>query len=195
MNWAIAASLPVAALTPYHALNRAGLSRGESLVVFGASGNTGMFATQVGKQRGAKVFAVSSKDWVTDLGADRVFGYSDAKLELEEATGGLKADVVLNSIGEKTWGKGIDCLGVNGRLVSFGALTGSNVALSINALYSNQQKIIGSTGGTRKEFKDLVSLSRNLDIKVWRVFSLEEGAEALRALTSAERDGRIMIRP
>jgi len=43
-SWEIAASLPVAALTPYHALKKAELAPNENLVVFGASGNTGIFA-------------------------------------------------------------------------------------------------------------------------------------------------------
>jgi len=39
-------------LTPYHALNQAALKMDEFLVVFGASGNTGMMATQLGKKMG-----------------------------------------------------------------------------------------------------------------------------------------------
>jgi NADPH:quinone reductase-like Zn-dependent oxidoreductase len=103
VSWELAASLPVAALTPFHALKRANLNEGEKLVVFGASGNTGMFGVQFGDQIGANVYAVSSKKWVTNLGAKEVFGYKEAVKRLEEATDRSKADVVLNSIGEKTW--------------------------------------------------------------------------------------------
>jgi D-arabinose 1-dehydrogenase-like Zn-dependent alcohol dehydrogenase len=42
MDWYLAASLPVTSLTPYHALKEASLKINEFLVVFGASGNTGM---------------------------------------------------------------------------------------------------------------------------------------------------------
>jgi len=59
IDWDLAASLPVTSLTPYHALKEASLKTNEFLVVFGASGNTGMIAVQLGKKMGAKVVAVS----------------------------------------------------------------------------------------------------------------------------------------
>ena len=49
MQWELAASIPV----PYHALKQNALKIDEFLVFFGASGNTGMMATQLGKKMGA----------------------------------------------------------------------------------------------------------------------------------------------
>ena len=51
MDWNLAASLPVTSLTPYHALNESSLKLNEYLLVFGASGNTGMIAVQLGRNR------------------------------------------------------------------------------------------------------------------------------------------------
>src|SRR5215212_4303928 len=45
MDWDLAASLPVTVLTPFHALNEAHMKINEFLLVFGATGNTGMIAT------------------------------------------------------------------------------------------------------------------------------------------------------
>jgi D-arabinose 1-dehydrogenase-like Zn-dependent alcohol dehydrogenase len=53
--------------------------------------------------------------------------------------------------------------------------------------------LIGSTGGTRKQLKDILGMSNGLKIKVWRRFKLEETKEALQALFAKERDGRILI--
>ena len=64
MQWELAASIPVTTLTPYHALKQAALEINESLVVFGASGNAGMMATQLAKKMGAKVIAVSKDNWI-----------------------------------------------------------------------------------------------------------------------------------
>src|SRR6185437_3964108 len=64
IDWDLAASLPVTSLTPYHALKEASLKTNEFLVVFGASGNTGMIAVQLGKKMGAKVVAVSKDNWI-----------------------------------------------------------------------------------------------------------------------------------
>ncbi len=66
------ASLPVIGLTLYHALKETSLKINEYLLVFGASGNTGTLAVQIGKRMGAKVIAVSKDDWIRDFGADYI---------------------------------------------------------------------------------------------------------------------------
>ncbi len=76
----MAASLPVTGLTPYHALMDTSLKINEYLLVFGASGNTGTIATQIGKRMGAKVIAVSKHDWIKDFGADYVIKDYDGYL-------------------------------------------------------------------------------------------------------------------
>jgi D-arabinose 1-dehydrogenase-like Zn-dependent alcohol dehydrogenase len=103
------------------------------------------------------------------------------------------ADVVINSLGVNTWHSSFESTGVNGRLVSFGGLTGADVKLNVQALYSKQIKLIGSTGGTRRELKDLIDNHDKLQIKVWKRFDLENIKEALEALSSKERSGRILL--
>ena len=194
MQWELAASLPVTTLTPYHALKEAALKVNESLVIFGASGNTGMMAIQFGKKMGAKVIAVSKDDWVKDFGADYVIGEYDRVVEkVNELTQGKMADVVLNSLGVQTWENSFASVGLNGRLVTFGGLTGADVKLNIQSLYSKQVKLIGSTGGTRKEITELIDMSKELKTRVWKKFTLDEAKEALQALFAKERDGKILL--
>lgn len=195
MDWDLAASLPVTGLTPFHALNEAHLKVNEFLLVFGASGNTGMIATQLGKKMGAKVIAVSKEEeWVRDFGADYVISDYDRVVEhVREITSGKMADVVINSLGVNTWNNSFESIGINGRLVTFGGLTGADVKLNVQALYSKQIKLIGSTGGTRRELKDLIDNHYNLQVKAWKRFDLENVQEALQALSSKERSGRIFL--
>jgi len=47
------------------------------------------------------------------------------------------ADVILNSLGVKTWDRSF-ASGVNERLVTFGILTGADVKLNIQSFYSKQ---------------------------------------------------------
>jgi NADPH:quinone reductase-like Zn-dependent oxidoreductase len=82
MDWDLAASLPVTSLTSYHALKEASLRMKDFLLVFGASGNTGMVAVQLGKKMGAKVIAVSKDNWIkTDFGADYIISDYDKIVE------------------------------------------------------------------------------------------------------------------
>jgi NADPH:quinone reductase-like Zn-dependent oxidoreductase len=197
LNWNEAASLPVTSLTPYHALNEASVKLNEFLLVFGASGSTGMVAVQLGKKMGAKVIAVSRHNWIkTDFGADYVINDYDKVVEqVKEITQGKMAEVVMNSIGVGTWESSVESVGINGRLVTFGGLTGADVKLNVQSLYRKQIKLIGSTGGTRKELQDLITIAskEGLKVKVWKKFKLDQVKESLHALFSKERDGRILI--
>jgi NADPH:quinone reductase-like Zn-dependent oxidoreductase len=104
------------------------------------------------------------------------------------------ADVVLNSLGVNTWKTSFESVGINGRWVAFGGLTGAEVQLNVQSLYSKQIKLIGSTGGTRKELQELVNTSsKQLKVRVWKKFKLEDVKEALQALFAKERDGRILL--
>ena len=63
----------------------------------------------------------------------------------------------------------------------------------VQSLYSKQIKLIGCTGGTRKEFKEIIDMSKELKVRVWKRFKLEDAKEALQALFCKERDGRILL--
>ena len=197
LDWDVAASLPVTTLTPYHALKeQASLRLNEYLVVFGASGNTGMIAVQLAKKMGARVIAVSKDNWIkTDFGADHIVSDYDKVVEkVKQITQGKMADVVLNSLGVETWDSSFASVGINGRWVTFGGLTGADVKLNVQSLYSKQIKLIGSTGGTRKELRELIDTSaKELKVRVWKKFKLEDVKEALQALFAKERDGRILL--
>lgn len=197
LSWEVAASLPVTSLTPYHALNEASLKLNEYLVVFGASGSTGMIAVQLGKKMGAKVIAITKADWIkTDCGADYIIDdYDNIAQNVEKITGDKMADVVIDSLGASTWDSSVASVGINGRWVAFGALTGADVKLNVRSLYTRQIKLIGSTGGTRKELHQLIDLAgqANLRVKVWKKFKLDEVRDALQALFANERDGRIFL--
>jgi NADPH:quinone reductase-like Zn-dependent oxidoreductase len=195
LDWDLAASLPVTSLTPYHALKEASLKINEYLLVFGASGNTGMIAVQIGKKIGARVIAISRDSWIkSEFGANYIISDYDKVVEqVKEITQGKMADVVLNSLGIGTWDSSFASVGINGRWVAFGGLTGADVKLNVQSLYSKQIKLIGSTGGTRKEMQELIDISPELKVRVWKKFDLENVKEALQALFAKERDGRILL--
>lgn len=194
LDWNIASSLSVCALTAFHAINISLLSPTDTLLIYGASGNTGMFATQLGKFNNSKVIAVSKKPWLQHFGADyTISDYDHVSELLSEITDDKLADVVINSLGKNTWQSSIDALNYNGRLITYGILTGNIVEFDIQKIYLKQIQIIGSNGGTLAELKHLIKLSPNLKVKIWREFPLEETKKALLNLFNTERDGRIMI--
>jgi NADPH:quinone reductase-like Zn-dependent oxidoreductase len=151
-------------------------------------------AVQFANRMGAKVIAVSKDDWVKDFGADYIINeYGKVIEEVKKITNGKMADVVLNSLGIGTWESSFESVGPNGRLVTFGGLTGADVKLNVQSLYTRQIKLIGSSRGTRAELKDLINMSKELKTKVWKRFKLNETKEAIQALFAKERAGRIML--
>ena len=180
-------------------MQEASLKINEYLLVFGASGSTGMIAVQLAKKMGAKVIAVSKHEWVreTDFGgADYVINdYGKVVDQVKEITQGKMADVVLNSLGIETWDRSYASIGINGRWVTFGTLTGPDIKLNLHSLYTKQIKLIGSTGGSRGEMQEVIDMatSKQLKVKVWKKFKLDNVKEAIQALSSKQRDGRILL--
>ncbi|MGC9112989.1 alcohol dehydrogenase catalytic domain-containing protein [Acidilobus sp.] len=193
--WDLAASLPVAALTPFHALLEAGVGPGDVVAIVGASGNTGQFALQLAKIMGARVLAVSTKKWPLELGADAVAPIEQSYDALVKMTGGKLADVVIDAIGTPTLPVSMKLLDRRGRLAIFGALRGETVTFSVPELYNREVRVIGTTGGTRAEMAKLIDMAsrRLLKVKVWRKLPMSQAKDALRLLFSRERDGRIML--
>jgi NADPH:quinone reductase-like Zn-dependent oxidoreductase len=189
LDWDTAASLPVTSLTPYN----------EYLIVFGASGSTGMIAVQLAKKMGAKVIAVSKHKWIKENefgGADYLISdYNRVADEVKDITEGKMADVVLNSLGVETWENSYASIGINGRWVTFGTLSGPDIKLNLRSLYTRQIKLLGSTGGTRRELQEVIDLAANKEIrvKVWKKLRLDNVKEAIEALSAEERDGRILL--
>ncbi|TRM84668.1 alcohol dehydrogenase, partial [Sulfolobus sp. F3] len=192
-SWEMGSSLTVASLTAYHALKEANLRPSETVIVFGASGNTGMFIVQLAKKFGAKVIAVSRKSWLKDFGADLVVSYDEVEEKVKDFTKGKMGDVVINSLGSQFWDKSFSVVGLKGRIVTFGTLLGAEVKVNLSQLYSKHISILGVNRGNRKDFVELLDLCRDCKVKTWKIYNLENGVEALKGLFDEKRDGRIFI--
>jgi NADPH:quinone reductase-like Zn-dependent oxidoreductase len=93
-----AAALPLAGLTAWQVIERAGLVAGERVLVNGAGGGIGGFAVQLAKDAGAHVIATASPRStraVLRQGADQVIDYTTTGLR--DAVAG-QVDVVLNLV-------------------------------------------------------------------------------------------------
>lgn len=80
-----AAAVPLAAQTAFQALkDHCNITPGQSVLINGASGGVGHFAVQIAKILGAKVHAIcgpANIDFVSSLGADKVYDYSKTDLQ------------------------------------------------------------------------------------------------------------------
>jgi NADPH:quinone reductase-like Zn-dependent oxidoreductase len=78
-----AAALPTAGMTALQGLTKAGVEKGQNVLIIGAGGGVGHFAVQIAKARGATVTGVCGTDkveLVRSLGADEVVDYTTTEL-------------------------------------------------------------------------------------------------------------------
>jgi NADPH:quinone reductase-like Zn-dependent oxidoreductase len=74
-----AATVPSRAMLALHFLDEAGIGPGQRILIYGASGGVGVFATQIAKHYGAEVTGVCSSahlELMRSLGADHVIDYT-----------------------------------------------------------------------------------------------------------------------
>ncbi len=185
----VSGAMPVGGLTAYHALRRMSPHEGESVLVYGASGNTGIWAIQIAKAMGLMVFAVSGKKWLSEYGLEGVY-------PMESIPPDLKVDMVINSLGSEIFEDSFSHMVKGGRLTTFGVYTGKKTQLDISAIYNNEFAVIGSTGGSRSDMSALINMaSKNkFRIPVERRFELRKIREAMEAFKK-KSTGRIVIEP
>jgi NADPH:quinone reductase-like Zn-dependent oxidoreductase len=118
LHFVEAAGVPSVALTAWQALvDKANVQSGRTVLIHGASGGVGMFAIQIAKIRGAKVFATAStanQDFLKQLGADTPIDYKTQKFE----DVAKDVDVVVDCVGGETLTRSYPVVKKGGVLVS-----------------------------------------------------------------------------
>ncbi|MGE5407338.1 MAG: zinc-binding dehydrogenase [Syntrophothermus sp.] len=189
-----AACLPTAYLTAYRMLfTRGRLRPGETVLVQGAAGGVASAAIALARAAGARVWATSRDErkraYALELGAHEAFE-SGARLP-------DRVDVVIETVGEATWGHSLRAVQPGGRVVVAGATSGMNPPADLSRVYFKQIEVIGSTMGTRDELENLVRLmeSTGLRPRIDRTISLADAAEGFAAMIAGEVFGKIVIAP
>lgn len=197
-----AAAIPLAALTAYRALvTRAGVQKGEKVLVTGIGGGVATFVLLIGKKLGAHVYVTSSSEdkirKSIEYGAKGGFNYTDPRWskEVVQACDGAGPDIIIDSAGGDTFGKAIDIVKPGGRIVTFGATTGATKEIEVRRIFWKQLNILGSTMGTTEEFTKALSLFSDGDLRpiIDRVYPLAECPAAHQRMESADQFGKIVI--
>lgn len=150
MPYTDAASLVLAHGTAHHALKQRGdLQSGETLLVLGAAGGTGLAAVQIGKAMGAKVIAACSTAEKLAVakanGADELVNYAqdDLGAVLKELTAGKGVDVVYDPVGGKAFDQCARRMAPGGRLLVIGFASGDIPKLPVNLALVKEFALVG----------------------------------------------------
>ncbi|OLM09288.1 Alcohol dehydrogenase [Pseudonocardia sp. Ae707_Ps1] len=203
LSWAEAASLPLVGLTTYRALfSRAGLRKGESLLVLGAGGGVATMAVRLASGVGCPVWVTSSAahkiEAARSLGAAGGVSYRDpAWPEAARALSpdGTGFDVVLDPVG--TWEGALHAVRPGGRVVVLGSAAAERAELDVRRFYFGQFDLLGTTMGSPADFAALFELIGRFGIAappVGKEFPLEDAAAAHRHLESGDGFGKVILR-
>ncbi|HLK42772.1 MAG TPA: crotonyl-CoA carboxylase/reductase [Thermoleophilia bacterium] len=167
LTWEEAASYGLTYFTAYRMLiDRARISAGDNVLIWGAGGGLGSFAVQICKLVGANAIAVVSSDdkvgLVRDLGAAAVIDRREFALAdpdtgernfdevkrfgkaIRALTGGVDCDVVFEHVGAATFATSVFVCRTFGTVVICGATSGFQLDFDVRHLWMRQKTIMGS---------------------------------------------------
>ena len=204
LSYEEAASVPTVFGTAYRALkNIAKLSKSETVLIQAAGSGVGTAAIQIAKHIGAKVIAASGNDEklkkAKSLGADFIVNYyknPDFDREVINFTNGKGVNVVLEQVGGNMLVNSIKCLKRNGRIVVIGTTSGNKIELDMRHIYRNNLALLGSSGITNKEVKDVFELVKNGKLKpvIDKIFPLKDAALAHKYMEERKNFGKIILK-
>ncbi|MER6062186.1 NAD(P)H-quinone oxidoreductase [Streptomyces sp. NPDC050743] len=207
-----AAALPEVVCTVWsNVFMIAHLRPGETLLVHGGSSGIGTMAIQLAKAVGAKVAVTAGTkeklERCAELGADILINYreQDFVAEIEQATGGAGADVILDNMGAKYLDRNVRALAVSGRLAIIGMQGGVKGELNIGTLLS-KRAAISATSLRARPLSEKAAIVAAVREHVWpllagghvrpvvdREVPMAEAAEGHRVVEASGHVGKVLL--
>jgi NADPH2:quinone reductase len=135
-------------------VRRGAIKEGETLLVLGAAGGSGITAVQLGAALGARVIAVAAGpdkgDYCKLLGADVVIDRTETVVStaVREATGGRGADLVYDPVGGAPALDATKCIAPEGRFLLVGYASGSWLQPNVHQVVTRNYSLVGVYAGS-----------------------------------------------
>ncbi len=194
-SFAEAAAIYFGGHTALHFLRKGNISKGQKVLIYGASGAVGTYAVQLAKYFGAAVTGICSTrnlELVKNLGADKVLDYTR-----EDFTqNGEAYDIIFDTVGKSPFLKCIRSLTKNGRYVRTVHLSLSPILKGLWISLTTKKKVIG--GVAHEKVEDLVFLKElmekgKLKPVIDRSYTLEQIPKAHEYVEKGRKRGNVVI--
>lgn len=194
-------------------LRKGHVAAGETLMVLGAGGGTGLAAVQFGKHLGARVIASAStpekRQLALDAGADEAIDSRapDWRKQVEALTHGKGLDVVFDPVGGDYTEQAFRALGWDGRHLMIGFAAGTIPKLPCNIPLMKGAHLLGCNllqgrkfdpdgyYALAREVMDLLAQGVLSVPPVARRYPLNELADAYVEVATGRTAGRIVVKP
>lgn len=207
-----AAALPETVFTVwFNVFERAGLKRGETLLVHGGSSGIGTTAIMLAKARGATVIATAGTAdkcaACTELGADLAINYRERDFveAVMDFTGGHGADVIADMVGGDYLNRNVAAAAVEGRIAQIAFMEGAEPTLALFPLVRKRVTLTGSLLRSR-EPEAKAAIARAVEAEVWPLvasgavrpridatFPLRQAADAHARMEGGGHIGKIVL--
>jgi NADPH:quinone reductase-like Zn-dependent oxidoreductase len=194
LNFDQAACLPVAWTTAYRMLfTQARITAGDRILVQGAGGGVASAAISLAAAAGAVVYATSRSS--SKRAEALKWGATEAVATGEQLP--EKVDIVIETVGEATWGHSLRALRPGGTVVVAGATSGMNPPADLGRVFYLQQRILGSTGSTRSELVAMLRMMQATGVRpiIDRILPLTEIAKGFQLMIDGQLTGKLVIHP
>ncbi|GGQ73624.1 crotonyl-CoA carboxylase/reductase [Kitasatospora griseola] len=221
LTWEEAASPGLVNSTAYRQLvsrNGAGMKQGDNVLIWGASGGLGSYATQYALAGGATPICVVSNDAKADIcramGAEAIIdrsaeGYKFWKDEnnqdprewkrlgakIREFTGGEDVDIVFEHPGRETFGASVYVTRKGGTIVTCASTSGFMHQYDNRYLWMSLKRIVGSHFANYREAFEANRLIAKGKIHptVSKVYALEETGQAALDVHHNKHQGKVGV--
>jgi len=197
-----AATIPCAGPTAWNGLMRGNqLKPGDTVLCLG-TGGVSMFALQIAKAAGVRVFVTSSSDDKIErarkLGAAGGVNYKthpDWEKEVLALTGGRGVDCVIENGGIGTLARSFQCVAWGGKVSLIGVLAGREGNANPHGLMFKQGNLHGIGVGSRGSLEQVIQAIEVNRIKpvIDRVFPFDRAPEAFALQAHGSYFGKIAI--
>lgn len=214
-GWSLAeaAAFPVAGKTAFHALvQRARLTRADTLVVHGATGGVGHLAVKLGRALGARVIATTGDpnkaDFLRHCGADAIVDSRSPDLadRLKAANDGRGVDVVFDPIGGAVFDASLKAAAFGARLLVIGFVAAEPNAVRTNYALIKGLSVLGVRAGEAARHDPaiaasyrttLLELARDYDLRptIDSAYCFAETRAAFDRLKSRGVCGKVILTP
>ena len=187
--------------TGWHALGRARVAPGDTVVVTAASGGVGLHTLQLARFLGLTVIAVTTserkREMLLEAGAHHVLsGGPDAfHRSVRDLTGGAGADAVIEIAGVPTFASSLRALTAGGRLVAVGNMQPGSAQLNPAIAILKEIEVIGSGHALVADLVRLMGLVRDglVRARVAELIPVAQAARAHERLAEQDLNGRIVL--
>ena len=195
-----AATLPIAALTAWSALQEGGIKPGDTVLVQG-TGGVALFALQFARLAGARVIALSSSDEklarARQLGAEIGINYrttADWNVAVRDATQGKGVQIIVETAGA-TLDKSLASLAFGGFVGIVGFVAGYKAEIPLRAMIGPMIRMQGIAVGSRARFEAMNRAITQHKLKpvVDSTFPLDRAADAFRHMEQGKHFGKIVV--